>query len=279
MEQVFLKSKPRIIVVMSLLMVVIIAIATKPSSKGLELSDCNLDAVATTHVHFFVDEEILASSTLDEIKKSINQSIKYANQVLDNSCIPLQRKIGKVSAISLDKNTVNSLNSARRIVKKVLENEGITVSDTHTNELYGLIFHKRYERLLGLSGQASPYFGGWFFAISSGAPIHALEHELGHLSWAQHRESSPIPNLTLFLKSAVPQEYQEKLIPYARAFKCGDSGTIMSYERNVLPIYSSPLIKYQDHACGDVDSGDNARVLREFALELLKQENTQEPKT
>lgn len=275
----FLKSKPRIVVVMSLLIVVIIAIATKPSSKGLELSDCNLDSVATTYVHFFVDEEVLESTTLDEVKNSMSQSIKYANQVLDNSCIPLQRKIGKISAISLDKNTVNSLSSARRIVKIVLESEGVTFSDTHTREVYGLIFHKRYERLLGLSGQASPYFGGWFFAISSGAPMHILEHELGHLSWAQHRESSPVPNLTMSLKSAVPQEYHEKLIPYARAFKCGDSGTIMSYERNILPIYSSPLVKYQGHVCGDVVSGDNARVLREFALELLKQESTQKSKT
>ncbi|TOH94038.1 hypothetical protein CGI70_22330, partial [Vibrio parahaemolyticus] len=106
-----MKSKPRIVVVMSLLMVVIIAIATKPSSKGLELSDCKLDSVATTHVHFFVDEEVLESSTLDEVKNSMKQSIKYANQVLDNSCIPLQRKIGKISAISLDKNTVNSFSS------------------------------------------------------------------------------------------------------------------------------------------------------------------------
>lgn len=93
----FLKSKPRIVVVMSLLIVVIIAIATKPSSKGLELADCNLHSVATTYVHFFVDEEVLESTTLDEVKNSMSQSIKYANQVLDNSCIPLQRKIGNIT--------------------------------------------------------------------------------------------------------------------------------------------------------------------------------------
>lgn len=273
-----MKSKARIIVVMSLLVVVIIAIVTKPSSKGLELSDCNLDAVATTHVHFFVDEEVLALSTLDEVKKSMNKSVKYANQVLENSCIPLRRKIGKISAISLEKNSVNNLSSAWKVVRKTLESKGVTFSDIHTNELYGLIFHERHAKKLGLSGQASPYFGGGFFAISSGAPIHALEHELGHLSWAQHRESNPIPNLTLFLKSATPQDYQGKLVSYARAFRCGDSGTIMSYETNILPIYSSPLVKYQDDVCGDIDNGDNARVLREFALELLKQEREQQPK-
>ncbi|MEZ9301430.1 hypothetical protein AB4168_23515 [Vibrio splendidus] len=274
-----MQLKTRIIVVMSLLVVVIISIVTKPSSKGLELSECNLDAVATTHVHFFVDEEVLASSTLDEVKKSMSQSVKYANQVLENSCIPLQRRIGKISAISLDKNSVNNLSSAWKIVKKSLESSGTTFSDAYMSELYGLIFHKRHVKILGLSGQASPYFGNGFFAISSGAPIHALEHELGHLSWAQHRESNPIPNLTLFLKSAIPQEYQGKLVSYARAFRCGDSGTIMSYEAKILPIYSSPLVKYQDNVCGDIDNGDNARVLREFALELLKQEKAQEPKT
>lgn len=90
-----------------------------------------------------------------------------------------------------------------------------------------------------------------------------LEHELGHLSWAQHSESHPVPNLIMFLQSAVPQEYQVKLVPYARAFKCGDSGTIMSYERNILPIYSSSQIKYQGESCGNSESADYALTLLE----------------
>ncbi|EJU9788362.1 TPA: hypothetical protein I7686_21920, partial [Vibrio vulnificus] len=168
------------------------------------------------------------------------------------------------------KSEVRSLGAAGKLVSKALEKQKISVKQLSPNEKYGLIFHGKYESQLGLSGQASSYFGAWFFAISSNAPIHVLEHELGHLSWAQHSEKHPIPNLTMFLKSAISQEYQEKLVPYARAFKCGDSGTIMSYERNILPIYSSPQIKYQEEFCGNSASADNARVLRDYALTLLE---------
>lgn len=97
-----------------------------------------------------------------------------------------------------------------------------------------------------------------------------LEHELGHLSWAQNSDSHPVPNLTMFLKSVVPEEYLEKLIPYARAFKCGYSGSTMSYELNILPIYSSPQTSYQAEFCGNRESADNARVLRDYALTLLE---------
>ncbi|KWW43346.1 hypothetical protein GJ26_18235 [Vibrio cholerae] len=247
-----------------------IAIFTRPNSGGLELPSCNFKKVANTKINFFVDHEVLESSSIEDIKKVLDSSIKYANQVLKNSCVPLTRSLGDVSPLYIDKNEVRSLDAARKLIRMALEKQKILVEQLSPNEKYGLIFHGKYENQLGLSGQASPYFGSWFFAISSTGSIHMLEHELGHLSWAQHSERHPVPNLTMFLKSAVPQEYQEKLVPYARAFKCGDSGTIMSYERNILPIYSSPQTKYQGELCGNRESADNARVLRDYALTLLE---------
>ncbi|MEF2510040.1 hypothetical protein V4D06_19160 [Vibrio mimicus] len=247
-----------------------IAIFTRPNSGGLELPSCNFEKVANTKINFFVDQEVLDLSSIEDIKKSLDSSIKYANQVLKNSCVPLARSLGDVAPLYIDKNEVRSLDAASKLIRNTLANQKILVEQLSPNEKYGVIFHGKYENQLGFSGQASPYFGSWFFAISSTSPIHMLEHELGHLSWAQHSESHPVPNLTMFLKSVVPQEYQEKLIPYARAFKCGDSGTIMSYEQNILPIYSSPQIKYQGGLCGNRESADNARVLRDYALTLLK---------
>ncbi|HAS6364286.1 TPA: hypothetical protein RQJ98_004609 [Vibrio vulnificus] len=260
----------KVLTIVTIIAVFGIAILTKPKSGGLELPNCNFEKMANTKINFFVDQEVLDSSSIEEIKKSLNTSIKYANQVLKNSCVPLTRSLGDVAPLHIDKNEVRSLVAARKLIRTVLEKQKILVEQLSPNEKYGLIFHGKYEKQLGLSGQASPYFGSWFFAISSTAQIHALEHELGHLSWAQHSESHPVRNLTMFLKFAVPQEYQEKLVPYARAFKCGDSGTIMSYERNILPIYSSPQIKYQGEFCGNSTSGDNARVLRDYALTLLE---------
>ncbi|HAS6175776.1 TPA: hypothetical protein I7155_15355 [Vibrio vulnificus] len=260
----------KVLIIGTIIVVFGIAILTKPNSGGLKLPSCNFEKVANTKINFFVDQEVLESSSIEDIKKSLNSSIKYANQVLKNSCVPLTRSLGDVVPLYIDKSEVRSLAAAGNLVGKALEKQKISVKQLSPNEKYGLIFHGKHESQFGLSGQASSYFGAWFFAISSNAPIHVLEHELGHLSWAQHSEKHPVPNLTMFLKSAVPQEYQEKLVPYARAFKCGDSGTIMSYERNILPIYSSPQIKYQEEFCGNSASADNARVLRDYALTLLE---------
>lgn len=260
----------KILIIGCIIAVFGIAILTRPNSGGLELPSCNFEKVANTKINFFVDQEVLESSSIEDIKKSLDSSIKYANQVLKNSCVPLTRSLGDVVPLYIDKNEDRSRDAARKLVRETLEKQKILVEQLSPNEKYGLIFHGKYESQLGFSGSASLYFGSWFFAISSSAQIHLLEHELGHLSWAHHSESHPVPNLTMFLKSAVPQEYQDKLVPYARAFKCGDSGTIMSYERSILPIYSSPQIKYQGEYCGNSESADNARVLRDYALTLLE---------
>lgn len=43
----------------------------------------------------------------------------------------------------------------------------------------------------------------------------------------------------------------------------------MSYERDVIPAYSSPDIRVDDIKCGDSKYHNNARVLREFAQAYL----------
>ncbi|MFA0406184.1 hypothetical protein [Vibrio sp. 10N.222.52.C12] len=247
----------------------IVAALTKPSSEGLELLECSFDDVAETNISFFVDQELLESMPMQDVEKSLRSSIKYANQVLKNSCVPLTRTLGRIEPLNIDKSKVQSLPSVFRLVSNTLKERGIVVSEIAPNEKYGLLFHGKHENQLRLSGQASPYFGAWIFAISSKAQIHILEHELGHLSWAQHAENFPVPNLTMRLRSAVPREYHVNLVQYARAAKCGSSGTIMSYERDILPIYSSPKVSFQGKSCGDDETADNARVMREYASKLL----------
>ncbi|ASG05422.1 hypothetical protein [Vibrio anguillarum] len=263
----------KLLVGCTLAILLIVAVLTKPSSGGLELQECNFDYVAETKINFFVDQELLESMSIQDVEKSLRSSIKYANQVLKNSCVPLARTLGRIEPLNIDKNKVQSVPSAFRLVSNTLKEQGIVVSELAPNEKYGLLFHGKHENQLRLSGQAAPYFGAWIFAISSKAPIHILEHELGHLSWAQHSENFPVPNLTMRLRSAVPQNFQANLFPYARATKCGSSGTIMSYERDILPIYSSPKISFQGKSCGDAESADNARVMREYASKLLNFSN------
>ncbi len=43
----------------------------------------------------------------------------------------------------------------------------------------------------------------------------------------------------------------------------------MTYAEKQLPAYSSPDIKYYGQACGNAETADNARHMREFALSLV----------
>ena len=48
----------------------------------------------------------------------------------------------------------------------------------------------------------------------------------------------------------------------------------MSYEKDKLPIYSTPEISYQGEQCGNAINADNAKVLRDFAYSLLSPNKT-----
>ncbi len=248
---------------------------TKTKSGELELPECNLENVvkANTQVTILVDENVLQRRTLESVKASLQSSVKYANQVLNNSCIPLTRSIKKVQVITLDKDKIENVNHVKQQVQIILKKQGLVTQDLKPSEKYGLIIeniwksHPDYDEF---DGMADVLFGAWFFMLSSDWNVKTFEHELGHLAWAQHSDHHPNPNLSLYLKSITPQEYHHFLFPYARAAKCGNAGTIMSYERNVLPIYSSPDIRYQGEVCGDRETADNARVLRNFALSLME---------
>ncbi|TOM77508.1 hypothetical protein CGH69_24675, partial [Vibrio parahaemolyticus] len=74
------------------------------------------EKVANTKINFFVDQEVLESSSIEDIKKSLNSSIKYANQVLKNSCVPLTRSLGDVVPLYIDKSEVRSLGAAGNLV-------------------------------------------------------------------------------------------------------------------------------------------------------------------
>ncbi|HHF2902132.1 TPA: hypothetical protein ACPJZU_004758 [Vibrio alginolyticus] len=102
----------KVLTIGTIIVVFGIAILTKPNSGGLELPSCNFEKVANTKINFFVDQEVLESSSIEDIKKSLNSSIKYANQVLKNSCVPLTRSLGDVVPLYIDKSEVRSLVAA-----------------------------------------------------------------------------------------------------------------------------------------------------------------------
>ncbi|MCG7586993.1 hypothetical protein MHN01_15270, partial [Photobacterium sp. OFAV2-7] len=109
-----------------------------------------------------------------------------------------------------------------------------------------------------------------FFIIAHDADVYTIEHELGHLAWAQHEDRTWFSNLEKYLKKYASEKNQHMLKPYARGYTCSGKGTIMNRDYEVLPIYSSPDIYYQGKACGDARRADNATVMRNYARELKK---------
>ncbi|WP_235231076.1 hypothetical protein [Vibrio paracholerae] len=84
----------KILIIGSIIAVFGIAILTRPNSEGLELPNCNFDKVANTKINFFVDQEVLESSSIKDIKKELDSAIKYANQVLKKFMCPIDQKLG-----------------------------------------------------------------------------------------------------------------------------------------------------------------------------------------
>ena len=255
------------LVIGSLVAVVAIMIATKPGSEGLELADCDVTPIVDTEVSFIVDQEALENRNKQQFEAYFTDSLEQANIILRNSCIPMTRSLGSIRYIDLDKSNVHDIFSVHKQVETQLNSDDLEDEYPQPNQFYGFVLAEKYGDILGFSGQAEVNLSRKFFAIAHNNGINLIEHELGHLAWAQHAEGNPY-NMQKWLESVILPEFHQFLKPYARAYKCGTGGTVMSYEDEILPIYSNPNSHYRGEVCGDAEKGDNARVVAEFAQQL-----------
>ncbi|MGF1909368.1 hypothetical protein L4C38_08010 [Vibrio kasasachensis] len=262
--------QPKWLVISSLVIVVAIMIATKPSSEGLELPDCDATAIVDTEINFIVDQEVLDASNQQQVEAYFTQSIKQSNIILRNSCIPMTRSLGTVRYIDLDKNDVHDIYTLHKQLETQLNSGDLGNQYPQANQFYGFVLAKKYSDMLGYAGQVEFNLSRKFFAITHNNGLTLIEHELGHLAWAQHAEGHPF-NLQKWLESTILPEFHHFLKPYARAYKCGTGGTVMSYEDEILPIYSNPDSYYRGKVCGDAENGNNARMLIEQAHRIAEQ--------
>lgn len=240
---------------------------------GLTLPPCSISAdktkIVDTYIHFYVSNTALDTYSQSVIENDISESIDVANQILANSCIPMTRKLAQVKYIDLTEKTFSNIGQSHKALLNVVGEDEINQIRSQPNHYYGLIMAED-DNFLGpvnygdpsFVGQTNPSVNRHYFIVTADAHLITLEHELGHLAGAQHRDTSG--TLGIWLNQAYESK-DEYLKPYARAYRCGDSGTIMSYESNVIFAYSSPDISYQGEVCGDPDKADNARQLREHA--------------
>ena len=240
----------------------------------LELPKCDITERLNTTITFYVDR----GAFTPKLQNRLTAAIEYANQVLDNSCIPMRRTLDAMVSVDLN---LSGQEDEYGIYYRLLDAVGadkmvqhdldmhhyyvIVIGDEHT------IFDDGTTGIADLNND-----GSRSVLLSDVAKVHVLEHEFGHLAWAQHKDTWPFPSMEGTLKLAVEKKFHDKLKRYARAYTCKNAGTVMSYEERIVPIYSSPLIHYRGAQCGDPKVADNARVLREYAWEQLSKLNIRE---
>ncbi|WP_194435627.1 hypothetical protein [Vibrio fluminensis] len=248
--------KQKILVACSLLSVVALFFIGKRSGEELSFQQCEFEQIVETPVHFFITQ----STRVEKLEKHID----YSNLILANSCVPMKRTLASVSYV--DANAFADLDDIGKLHRKLVSlEEGKIQSLQQLGSYYVLVLENEHPFVQsGWSGRAHGNFSQSFVLLAANAEEHILEHELGHLAWAWHNDE-PIH----WLKGQLLPEFHQYIKPYARGALCQDAGTVMTYAEKVLPIYSSPEIDYFGTACGDEETADNARLMREFAQSLM----------
>ncbi|MDW6003452.1 hypothetical protein [Vibrio mangrovi] len=260
----------------TILVILFLFIIYKPDKTELQLDklvlpECQLrDKLFDTKVTFYIDDSV----DFEYMKNRVKEFIDYSNSVLKNSCIPMVRSSYVVNQVNLNLPRDAYFDEIHHRLKEKAGKQNISKLIDDPHEFYVLIL-PYYMKVFGdgTMGGSNVELSNSYVLLSDDARLSILEHEFGHLAWAQHMETFPFPLLAGKLKRSVRVENRYKLKPYARAFKCSNAGTVMSYEALRLPIYSSPLVSYRGEVCGDKDVADNARVVRDYALQLIENDS------
>nr|WP_250131802.1 hypothetical protein [Vibrio crassostreae] len=238
------------------------------NAQTIEFPTCAQSEALNTEIHLYVDESVLAEYSKEFIASKIATWESYSNLVLKNSCIPMTRKVTKVTYSSvIDSLWFQDLSAAERLLKLSMEEpipetteEGVPIFKGIVFSNYNFSFESDY---CGISSPVS-----YFFSLAINCPDYLMEHEIGHLSGANHDYKTVLKDYAT-IEHFIADRYP-KAPAYSFGATCAERGTVMSYERDIIPAYSSPEIRVNGQQCGDNAHHNNARVLREFANTHLK---------
>ncbi|ODA31129.1 hypothetical protein A8L45_18245 [Veronia pacifica] len=233
----------------------------------LNYPSCEFKKILETEVHLYISKSVLKDLSRDDVKTEIYTWQENANTVLQNSCIPMRRKVTVISYVkpidsswfteSQVDNTVLLIEMENNIEYQDIDAAGVPIFN-------GIIFG-RFE-----NGFKSEFCG--FASASSNHFVARLkcdddvmEHEIGHLSGANHDHKTLIEINQFTSINAFKAQRGQPIKPYSFGKVCAGRGTIMTYEPNIIHAYSNPDITFDGHRCGNPHHADNARVLREFA--------------
>ncbi|CDT87244.1 conserved hypothetical protein [Vibrio coralliirubri] len=260
-------SFKRLIQLVGYVLIVVLSNSRLSNAQSVEFPTCAQSEVLNTEIHLYVDESLLSEYSKAFVAAKIATWESYSNLVLNNSCIPITRKVTKVTYTpEIDSLWFQDLSAAERLLKLSMEEPIEEITEDGRPVFTGVVFsnyHSAFEsRYCGVASQVSR-----FFSLAINCPDSTMEHEIGHLSGANHDYKKVLKDyesIEHFIAGRYP-----KAPAYSFGAICADRGTVMSYERDVIPAYSSPDIRVDGIKCGDSKYHNNARVLREFAQAYL----------
>lgn len=227
----------------------------------LAVLECaGLEPIVSTKLFFYVDSSI--ADNFDQARAQ--EMVDYANTVLVNSCVPMQRELGGFEYVEVNKDLRDWTSELHGPVVRAIGQEKVDKHLRNVNEFYIAVFS---DDLGDFSDSTVGYVNSKysrFVVMTDRATDNVLEHELGHHAGAEH-VGAELTNLAKASFSAFSDGSESS---YATAAHCANAGTIMSYKEIVLPIYSSPEASYRGEACGHTAYANNQQVLVDYAHQL-----------
>ncbi|MFL0933990.1 hypothetical protein ACJO14_23965 [Vibrio parahaemolyticus] len=232
----------------------------------LKLPDCHNYPKLETEIYFYVDDNVLDVYSKKFVDSKINTWVDYSNLTLENSCIPITRKVTKVEYLPyIDSAWFQDIDVAKNLLKYHSAYEIPETNSSGVPIFKAILFSNAADSFKSqwcgvASGNAN------YFVIGLNCYDSTLEHEIGHLSGANHDmktvlEYSPKFDVDTFIKNTFPHKNER----YSFGATCSNRGTVMTYEKDIIPAYSSPDISVDGEVCGNELSANNAQVLRNFA--------------
>lgn len=237
-------------------------------SKTIIYPDCELQESLKTPIILYLPSTILSVRSKLEVDQIIKKWVEFSNKALRNSCVPMERYISKVEFLDdIDNSWFQSLSATKTLLVLSLGYEPPELNDKSTPSFIGVVFES-YKSSFGESHCGLSSDAGNFFVVALDCADFVMEHEIGHLIGAHHDHESVLsiyPSLDAFEQTTYP-----RIESFAYGWRCEGYGTVMSFAPKKLVAYSSPSLRIDSIKCGDELSGDNARVMREYAYKHLK---------
>ena len=254
--------------------IITVSTSTYAENNKLVIPNCKMPQLLETPITFFLAKSVKNSYDPFVAEGYIASWLKFSNTVLANSCIPMKRTLSEIVYVDdLVGDEFQDIYAAHDLLE-YFQPEKMNQLAKHSNNYYGIVFNTEKSNFEPEKcGETNVSIYPNFFILDISCPLTVLEHELGHLAWANHDMdtiSDQVGNFSdLGLGLRYTLEQQNEIKPYSYGYICGGKGTVMSYADALHPFYSTPDITYDGIPCGNKRYANNAKVLRDYALKRL----------